>query len=336
MIFEFGIPNYRAFLLKYLSKDKNKKLKCICGEDKFDFIPPDVETIFAKKLIVHDKENILYLFNPFHIIGADIIFTTFNLRRPHTWFFVLLFPWKKWVFWGQGVWSSNSNIVKLLRNTLLGISHGYIVYTEDGKRNLMSHDYPAAKIAVANNTISVSRPENLNGTSYLLYIGRLQERKQVELVFPLLKKYNIKLKIVGDGDYLEQLLVQVKCHGVDKFVDLHPATFDENEIKNFYSGALAYISPGHVGLGVVNSFAYGCPVITIESDEHAPEYSYCNSENSYIAGFASGLESIIYSLRNDKEKLDRKKQAAFKYYVENLSVENYYSAFDKQFNKFKK
>ena len=73
--------------------------------------------------------------------------------------------------------------------------------------------------------------------------------------------------------------------------------FDDFVLKSHFSNAIAYVSPGHVGLGVVHAFAYGVPVITISSFKHAPEFSYCSVSNSYLCNDSACFSVFCMLLR---------------------------------------
>lgn len=323
-IFEFAIPNYRLFIIDWFVKKYGSAL-AVSADDKFNSEP----LCSTKKLnwYIGNNETRFYFLNPFYLIRKKTVISTFNLRRFHTWIYIFIFPWKKWIFWGQGVWKNENYIVELIRKAVLVLSSGYIVYTEEGKKNLVKFGYPPKKISVAKNTIFVPNSQMTYGTNYLLYVGRVQERKQIEVIFPFLKELGMKLRIVGDGEYKKDLFKMVSSFDVEDFVDFYPGTFDENELLNHFAGAIVYFSPGPVGLGVVHAFSYGVPVMVFKNNTHGPEYVYCKSNNSYLC---NGIDQLIDCLKLlDPLSVDHlnKKNAAYEYYVKNLSHENVFSAF---------
>lgn len=324
-LFEFGVPNYRAFILNHLTKSNLYKINSVSADDKFNYQDELDNNIVAKHLL-GKKENRLYWFNPLRILWSDYIFTTFNLRRPHTWLFILLFPWKKWIFWGQGIWKGGF-LADFLRKVLLKISKGYIVYTEEGKNNLTAFGYDVKRISIAQNTLFIPNSEKISRGKCLLYVGRLQQRKGLEDVFPYLRKLNLTFVIVGDGDYKNKLVELANQLKVRDLVQFEEATFDERTIKNYFKEAVCYVSPGHVGLGVVHAFSYGCPVLTLTNNEHAPEYIYCNSSNSYLIKNINELEHGLAKLKENKLELQMKRNAAFSTYTYKLSPENVLNAF---------
>lgn len=324
-LFEFAIPNYRLFIIDWFIKQYGPVL-AVSADDKFDCKPSCV----TKKLsrYIGRNETRFYFLNPFFLINKRIIISTFNLRRFHTWIYIFFFPWKRWIFWGQGIWKNQNFIINNIRKAVLTLSAGYVVYTDEGKQNLLKFGYPSKKISVAKNTILVPNYQMTDGTKYLLYVGRIQERKQIEIIFPFLKELCLKLRIVGDGEYKQTLLKMVSSFNIEDSVSFYPSTFDETELLKHFAGAIVYFSPSSIGLGVVHAFSYGVPVMVLKNNTHGPEYTYCNPENSYLC---DGLKQLINYLKLlDPHSLDHlnKKKASFEYYNMHLSYENVFSAFD--------
>jgi len=325
-IFEFGAPFYRRFVVDGVSEIADD-VKIVSGSDRFEGLGHKQETRLAK--VFNWDENILYWLSPRTVHEAEIIFTTLNLRRPHTWIYIFIFPKKRWILWGQGRWKAQSLLLKMIRSAIFKYSDGFIVYTEGSKKNLISQGYPAEKISVAYNTLMVSNAEATNGADYFLYVGRLQERKDIELAIKSIKGTGHLLRIVGDGDYKSRLLVFAENLGVLDQIDFHIGSFDDDVLKKHFSGAIAYISPGHVGLGVVHAFAYGVPVITLNSRDHAPEFEYCLEENSYLCSDEDQLSRVVADFDFRSPVHLSKRKAAFEFYMKNLSPKNMISCFSK-------
>lgn len=329
LIFEFFVPNYRYFVLDWLKS--RARLFVVCAEDKFEGSPPVKCNVLSSS--IGSGETRLYFFNPMRLLSSDVIITTFNLRRPHTWVFVFLFPWKKWIFWGQGIWSNTNSIVNFFRKLILSISDGYIVYTPEGKRNLIQEGYPVRKISVAYNTLNVENNSITFGSDYLLFVGRVQKRKSIELIFPYLRELDLKLRIVGDGEYREELKRLSLKLGVDQYVEFFPATFSDELLFEHFKGAIAYYTPTQLGLGVVHAFAYGVPVLTLKNEIHGPEFWYCNHENSYLYESLESLVAGVNNMDTESEQHMKKREAAYDCYRRSLSPDNVYEAFEFHLNK---
>ena len=263
----------------------------------------------------------------------EIIISTLNFRKPHTWVPFLLFPKKKWIFWGQGVHQNDSKLFNAIRRYFINKSLGYVTYTDKGKENMKNIGVLPEKLSVAYNTLKIDNAEMTTGRDYLLYVGRIQKRKGIEKAIECIKKSNYKLVIIGDGDYLSYLKDLVKKYDIEERVKFIQAIYDDNLLKKYFSKAIAYISPDHVGLGVVHSFAYGVPVVTCKNRNHAPEFEYCNETNSYLYNNDNELLETIENIYSDHQMRQDKKKNAFDFFNNNLHFENVLKAFNYQFCK---
>lgn len=331
VILEFGIPHYRKFIFNWFEKKFNA-FKIIHSNERFK---REMDYNACKCLnTIYINDIRICLFNIFKIRKYDIIISTFNYRRPHTWLPWFLFKRKKWIFWGKGVGRSSNKLLLLLKKHMINNSSGYVVYTPSGKKELVSIGVNPSKISIAYNTLKISNSEVTNGSEYLLYVGRIQKRKGLHKVLEAIKGTPRKLVIVGnDGDYGEKFKVLINKMGLQNQVIFKGAIYDEEMLKKIFSKSVAYISPYHVGLGVVHAFAYGVPVITCKKNNYSPEFSYCSKKNSYLYKDDSELPKKIEEAFNDKERNFQKRIKAYEFYQSNLNYRNVLNAFEYHFEK---
>jgi glycosyltransferase involved in cell wall biosynthesis len=219
----------------------------------------------------------------------DCIITVFD---PH-WVncFTLPFLTKKPViFWGHGV--GRSKFVSQLRKIVGKRAQSLITYDEEGKQSLIDIGLIPQKIFVAPNTIHVSNSQNFSHEEKdsILYVGRLQKRKELDVLIKSFAQIyhqlpeNTGLKILGDGDQVLSDLKRLTQHlEISNKIEFVKGTTDDEELAQHFKQAYCYASPGPVGLGVLHSFAYGIPVITFEDRDHGPEVSNLkNNENALL------------------------------------------------------
>ena len=65
-----------------------------------------------------------------------------------------------------------------------------------------------------------------------------------------------------DWETRSHLQQKATAAGVGDRVLFHAGTENEEDLAKFFARAYAYVSPGHIGLGALHSFAYGVPVVT--------------------------------------------------------------------------
>ena len=105
--------------------------------------------------------------------------------------------------------------------------------------------------------------------NYLLHVGRLVKEKEVDFIFPCIKKYNssnrdkIHLKIIGRGPAEDYYKEKAKEYGIEEFVEFL-GFVPNKELAKIYSRARAtlFLSTFDTqGLVVLESLASGVPVI---------------------------------------------------------------------------
>ncbi len=332
LLLEFGIPHYRYFLIDYF----------IQKFDDFFIIHNGLRFIQAPKYQNISKEafNInlfndvsLTLINPLKLLKYKIIISTFNIRKPHTWLFVLMFPWKKWILWSQGLGKSKSSIVLFVRKLVYSIAKGIVVYTQENKDQLVSIGIKKSKISVANNTLYISNSRQTSGYKYFIFVGRLTYRKEIDRVLFAIKETKLELLIVGEGEALNDLKMLVKKYQIEKFVKFVGPSYNDDELLEYFSNAIAYVSPAELGLSVIHSFAYGVPIITNKNRSQGPEFSYCNNGNSYIYSEDSELPRILLRAYNNKEENLLKRKNAYSDYINYYSPQNMIEAFNYHIEK---
>lgn len=212
-----------------------------------------------------------------YLVGYDLVVVGFD---PH-WlssFFLPAVSRRKVVLWSHGMGSRRW--MRPLRDWLFARAAAMVTYHETTRRTLIRQGLVADKLFAANNTLEVP---NFTDTSdqtgdYFLFVGRLQRRKELHLVIEALARLRARgivrhLRVVGDGEEEAHHLRAVAARsGVSDLVSFQPGTTDADVLYAHFARALAYVSPGHVGLGVLHSFAYGVPVVTLRRRAHAPEY----------------------------------------------------------------
>ena len=197
--------------------------------------------------------------------------------------------------------------------------------------------FPPEQLFLANNTQYVN-PLTVRldkERKYFLYVGRIQERKGLDLAIKSFAKVisetvndSVSFKIVGGGDS-EALKNLVDSMGIKDRVEFVGPVYDESLLGEFFSGALAYVSPGHVGLGVLHSFAFGVPVMTCTDRKHSVEYVHCNKENSYLSTYSvDGVAAMMKEIMEDTEERERKSQNAYQYYNRYCTIDRMVDGID--------
>lgn len=149
-----------------------------------------------------------------------------------------------------------------------------IAYSKQGAEEYAESGVPESRIFVAPNS-STHRPSGTmpirpisdSGRAKVLFVGRLQMRKRLDLLFKACASLTDQLQpdvtVIGDGPdrgYFEnaarEFYPSVKFTGAKKGKELEP----------FFTEADLFVLPGTGGLAVQEAMSYGLPVIVAEGD----------------------------------------------------------------------
>lgn len=267
---------------------------------------------FLLKKIIHDY---------------DVVIAMFDLAYP-----VFLMPlfWRKRpmiILWGHR-YSSNWLACKF-RDWLMRKADRLLMYGVEEYDRIISRGIDPSKLFIAWNTVHVPNYHNYSNAkkNSLLFVGRLQPSKRIDTIIKEFARIQDSLSsdtilnIVGSPAYNytgidNELKRLAKTLGIDQKVIFHDRLDDPYRLAEIFSRAYAYISPGPVGLGVLHSFAYGVPVITLNNERHGPEFY--NLEHNYNALICNNLTELSDAMRTvciDTVLSSKLGNAAYKHYV---------------------
>lgn len=248
---------------------------------------------------------------------------------------------KKVVFYGHGVnLESNRKIDHTIINLMHLLFDRLILYTPREVNYLWKIN--RNKVSVAYNTLyfnnrlrNIERNESQIKTKYkiafdkiVLFSGRIQSRKKLEVTIDFFISNNEQLSntgliIIGSGlsDHLKN-----KINSVNNIIYLGPIYDPEIMAEIFYMSDI-YTIPGHIGLGIVEAFYWGLPVITMNV-KHAPEVYYLkNAENGFIVEDEVEYKKRMLELLNDENLLEKMGHTARETYENEANIIKMYEGF---------
>lgn len=138
---------------------------------------------------------------------------------------------------------------------LYNLSDGIICVSEYTRKNLLSLPMikNRDKIYVVYNGIDTNifkpnvKPQKLKNDKTILYVGRVAKEKGIQFAIRSLPEIvkeveNIKLIVVGRGDYIDNLRSLAKRIGVEKYV-LFTGGLRHSDLVNYYNIADVFILP---------------------------------------------------------------------------------------------
>lgn len=173
--------------------------------------------------------------------------------------------------WGLGA-PPASGFRERRRISFLSQFDGLISYSQRGAEEYASLGFPLDNLFVAHNSVSPSptwplpvRPTTFSERPCILFVGRLQFRKNVDLLLGACAEIESqpRLVIVGDGperDELETLASEL--YPSAEFVGAKYGA----ELTTYFTEADLFVLPGTGGLAIQEAMSYGLPVIVAQGD----------------------------------------------------------------------
>ena len=293
------------------------------------------------------RENLVWQDLSRTLAGADLVIVPQENRLLYN---LLLMSSKRparLAFWGHGRNFQSTEphgLKERFKQWTVGRVDWWFAYTELSTRFVAEQGFAPDRITTLDNAIDSSRLQsecrsisvdeigrfrnewNLGGGPVGLFIGSLYAEKRVGILLEagaeLARRVpGFHLVVVGDGPersmvhqaaarypWLRMLGVR---HGHDKAVCLRAAHL--------------ILNPGLVGLGILDAFAAGVPLVTTDSNLHSPEIAYLRQgENGVMtADTVAAFAEAGISLLNDPAALERMgAQAAVdagRYTLENMT-----------------
>lgn len=244
------------------------------------------------------------------------------------------------VGWGLGAPAGNP-LEDAYRNSFLRSLDAVIAYSQNGAEQYIAAGIPAEKVFIAANAVTArpsapaaQRAETYaNGKPCILYVGRLQQRKRLDLLLQACAAQPEELKprlvIIGDGpdrSRLEQLAWQIypatEFTGAKHGVELEP----------YYQAADLFVLPGTGGLAVQQAMAHALPVIVGEADGTQSEL--VRPSNGWVLSQPdlASLTSTIHQAFSDIAALRRMGMESYRIVAEEVNIENMVSVFTRAVN----
>ncbi len=173
--------------------------------------------------------------------------------------------------WGLGA-SPVSRFREKRRINFLRQFDALIAYSQRGADEYATLGFPLDYLFVAHNSVSSapshplpSRPLEFNVQPNILFVGRLQARKNVDLLLGACAETEAqpRLVIVGDGPEREALeALAEEIYPSAEFVGAKHG----GELKPYFAEADLFVLPGTGGLAVQEAMSYGLPIIVAQGD----------------------------------------------------------------------
>ncbi|SDL40214.1 glycosyltransferase [Kriegella aquimaris] len=200
---------------------------------------------------------------------------------------------KKTYAWTHGIKGSSSKKQMILQKNFYRLFDKIFLYGDQGQRLMIEQGFDKDKLVLLYNSLDYKKqlvvrnklkPSDVykkyfnNDFPVLIYIGRIQTSKKVNLLVEALKNLREKdipcnLVVVGEDIDDNDIPKLVKKYNIDKNVWFYGPCYKEELIGPLLYNADVCVSPGLIGLTAIHSLTYGTPVITSDNFYgHGPEF----------------------------------------------------------------
>jgi len=365
LIFQRILTNYRLPLFKKINKETGAVLCLGKNGPKNTFLlknKPDFEHILIRDFYPIKKREMLVLqdiFTPIFRHRPKIVIIEFALSIISNWLVLFLRPFLKYkvILWSHGYnRKTGFNPKKYLSDNLrlywFKKADAIILYSHNDKKKIRSFVLNDKKIFVAPNTLDTEKllkiRDNLEKIGRktikkemgfkkkynIIYLGRLLKEKEPDRlldIFKILsdKVKSIELHIIGNGPLYNKLLKE--SNGLN--VRLWGSISDDIVIGKLLFSSDLMIIPGYVGLSVVHSFCFDCPVVTQKQSGNGPEIEYLKDcETGLLVEFGDNRKmanAVIKYLFSHKDIKDNFKKNIRNMVKKRCSIDNMIDGFKK-------
>jgi glycosyltransferase involved in cell wall biosynthesis len=226
------------------------------------------------------QSNVIYLvFKPYKkylLIGEPYCLST--------WIVLILglITHKKIYLWSHGWYGDESSLKIVVKKLFFSMSTKIFLYGEYARNLMIKENIKASKLVCIYNSLDYEKQKNIfqnlrntsiyneyfkNNFPVLIYIGRIQKQKKLNLLIEsmkLLKDRNVTCNLVLIGKEISHLNIQERIneYQMERNIWKYGESYDEITNGELLYNANICISPGNIGLTAMHSLVYGTPIIT--------------------------------------------------------------------------
>ena len=213
-----------------------------------------------------------------------------------------------------------------------------IAYSQRGADEYAQLGFPGEKIFVAHNSVSPapssplpSRPSTFDIRPSILFVGRLQSRKRVDLLLRACSQLESKprLVIIGDGPRrasLESLAKEI--YPSAEFIGARHGV----ELKAYFMEADLFVLSGTGGLAIQEAMSYGLPVIVAQGD--GTQDDLVREENGWQIR-PNDFEALVLTIKDalsNVARLRKMGEESYRIVAEEINIEKMAGTFVKALN----
>jgi glycosyltransferase involved in cell wall biosynthesis len=226
---------------------------------------------------------------------------------------------------------------RVARQSFLRNFDALIAYSNLGAEQYLAAGVLPERVFVAHNAVSpaptklVERSPLVSRPTRVLFVGRLQKRKRIDLLLracAAMEKHP-DLTIVGDGPArLDMEQLAQKIYPRARFVGMQQGEI----LKDYFARADLFVLPGTGGLAVQEAMAHGLPVIVAQGD--GTQADLVAGDNGWLIP-SDNLEALIHTLSEalaDPKSLRERGENSYRIVVTRFNINAMVEVFVKTLN----
>jgi glycosyltransferase involved in cell wall biosynthesis len=234
-------------------------------------------------------------------------------------------------FWGHGRNFQDDDaghLGEIVKRVVSRWPRWWFAYTERSASVVRSLPYPSDRITVVQNAIDTTQLQKglaalseddiasfrartgIHSQSVAIYAGGLYHEKRIAFLLDAARHLrhrvqNFELIIIGAGPGRALVEDAARAH---TWIHYPGPVYGDEKLRHFRVSKVMLI-PGLVGLGVLDSFALGVPLVTVDLPGHGPEIDYlCDGENAVKLPRHTdpvGYADVVAALMTNEARLEQ-------------------------------
>ena len=235
--------------------------------------------------------------------------------------------------WGLGAPALSGILAPLRRNSRLTFLHsldGVIAYSQKGAQEYRTLGLPPERVFVAVNASMPKptspppeRPPHFRGRPTVLFVGRLQARKRIDILLracaALPGNLQPRLIIVGDGPAREEF--EALAEVVYPSAEFVGAKYSD-EVAAYFAAADLFALPGTGGLAVQQAMSYGLPVIVARGDGTQDDLVRPQNGWQVPPGDQAAFTNALHVALSDVSSLRQMGRESYRIVTEEVNIES--------------
>jgi glycosyltransferase involved in cell wall biosynthesis len=319
-IIQTTAPDYREPLWQELRRQATGlggELTILAGSEHFD---PTTVTSSGSRQLIQTVRNV-FIFRrrllvqrlPVRpLLNVDVVIAEANPRVLSTSLALILRKalGRRTLLWGHALSRRNSD--PWPRRLMRRLSDGYVCYT-DTDADYLSAKWPGLPVTAAPNALARAadiKPRPPADATNFIYVGRMVEAKRPVLLIQAFISASsslpreCRLVMVGTGPLLHDLRALARASDCSDRIDFLGHIGDQAVLSDAYRSALAAVSPGYVGLSIIQAQGHGVPMVVADDEPHAPEIEATRAgfnASFFRAQSVADLDRALREVWHDRE-----------------------------------